>query len=85
MRNETDSYCVVNEADGVHYGGVEEVAITGNVLQLRFNDEAVEELELPSNLVPLSIGPNIDAEVLRAGLRRVFSYGNPQRVPVMNL
>ncbi|MEG3628640.1 Imm10 family immunity protein [Streptomyces poriticola] len=85
VRNETDSYCVVNESGGVYYGGLEEVSLLQDVLCLRFDDGAVEALGLPSNVVPLNIASGIDIHEMRAGLRRVMSYGNPAKIPSMNL
>ncbi|MFJ5734084.1 Imm10 family immunity protein [Streptomyces microflavus] len=85
VRLELDSYCIVNEAGGVHYGGLEEVSLLPENLILRFRDDAVEELELSSNVVTLGIDPTIDVEEVRAGLRKVLSYGNPHKVPNMNL
>lgn len=84
VRNETDSYCVVNESDGVHYGGLEEVSLLHGVLCLRFDDDAVEALELPANDVPLAVSPDLDTRKLEVGLRRVLSYGNPARQPRIN-
>ncbi|WP_189858071.1 Imm10 family immunity protein [Streptomyces poonensis] len=85
VRNETDSYCVVNESGAVHYGGLEEVAVLPGLLYLRFDDEAVGVLNLPSDIVPLAIDPGIDVDEMRADLRKVLSYGNPAKVPIMNL
>ena len=84
VRNGTDSYCIVNES-GVHYGGLEEVSLLPDLLSLRFDDEAVEALDLPSNIVPLGIAPTINVDEMRAGLRRVLSYGNPDKIPSTNL
>ena len=84
VRLELDSYCVVSEGGGVHYGGLEAVALRPDRLLLRFTDEAVGELELPSQEVVLGIAPGIGVEELRAGLRKVLSYGNPEKVPTMS-
>lgn len=85
VRNGTDSYCVVNEGGGVHYGGIAEVSLSPGLLTLRFDDEAAEVLGLPSNLVPLGISPEVNLGELRAGLQRVLAYGNPQKFPKLNL
>ncbi|MFJ3578633.1 hypothetical protein [Streptomyces rubiginosohelvolus] len=82
---ELDSYCIVNDAGGVQYGGLDEVAVLPDRLVLRFQDDAVEELELSSAAVTLGIDPAIDVEEIRAGLRKVLPYGNPLKVPNMNL
>ncbi|XUZ28773.1 hypothetical protein ACQVDT_29460 [Streptomyces sp. RMIT01] len=82
---ELDSYCIVNDAGGVQYGGLDEVTVLPDRLVLRFQDDAAEELELSSNVVTLGIDPAVDVEKIRAGFRRVLSYGNPHKVPNMNL
>jgi hypothetical protein len=82
---ELDSYCIVNEGGGVHYGGLEEVTLLPDRFILRFRDDAVEELDLPSNVVHLGIGSQIDIDEMRSGLRRVLTYGNPEKIPSMNL
>lgn len=85
VRNCTDSYCVVNESGGVHYGGLKGVSLLSDLLTLSFNEEAVEVLGLPSSIVPLAIAPSVDLDGLRAGLQRVLTYGNPQKFPRLNL
>ncbi|GHH92611.1 Imm10 family immunity protein [Streptomyces capillispiralis] len=85
MRNGTDSYCVVNESGGVHYGGLEEVSLSPGLLTLRFDDEAIEALGLPSRVIPLGVAAEVDLDALRAGLHRVLTYGNPRRHPRLNL
>ncbi len=82
---ELDSYCIVNDAGGVQYGGLDEVAMGPDGLVLSFRDDAVEELELSSRVVTLGIDSAIDVDEVRAGLRKVLSYGNPRKVPQMNL
>ncbi|MFE1290592.1 hypothetical protein [Streptomyces sp. NPDC058751] len=85
VRNGTDSYCVTNESGGVHYGGLKRVSLLPGLLTLSFGDEAVEALGLPSNVIPLEIAPEVDLLELRAGLQRVLTYGNPQKLPRLNL
>ncbi|MHA5048798.1 hypothetical protein [Streptomyces sp. SD15] len=85
VRNGTDSYCVVNESGGVHYGGLKGVSLLPGLLTLSFDDEAVKVLSLPSNLIPLGIASKADFNELRAGLHRVLTYGNPQKLPRLNL
>ncbi|MFG2512765.1 hypothetical protein [Streptomyces sp. NPDC048584] len=84
VRLEMDSYCIVSEGEGVHYGGLKEVTLQPDRLVLRFLDDAVEELELPSDVVELGIAPGVDVDEIRSGLRRVLSYGNPGKIPRMN-
>jgi hypothetical protein len=85
VRNGTDSYCVMNESGGVHYGGLRGVSLLPGLLTLSFDHEAVEVLSLPSKIIPLGISPEVDLQKLRAGLHRVLTYGNPQKLPRLNL
>ncbi|QIT44269.1 hypothetical protein HCX60_12445 [Streptomyces antibioticus] len=85
VRNGTDSYCVVNESGGVHYGGLRGVSLAPGLLVLSFNEESAEVLGLPSAVIPLRISSGVDLDGLRAGLRRVLTYGNPQKFPRLNL
>lgn len=81
-----DSYCVLNESGGVDYGGVEEIVITAKELIIQFRQEAIEELELSTEIVTLQISMDVDMGSLRGGLNRVLSYGKPEKIPrVMNL
>ncbi|MFF0034600.1 Imm10 family immunity protein [Streptomyces mirabilis] len=76
-----DSYCVINETGGVYYGGVENVCLSANRILFRFASEAVEKLDLPTGEINLHIAPESDVESLRGGLRRVLTYGNPEKLP----
>ncbi|GHD71622.1 hypothetical protein GCM10010317_080760 [Streptomyces mirabilis] len=76
-----DSYCIINETGGVYYGGVEKVSLSANMIFFRFTPEAVEKLDLPTGEINLHIAPGSDVENLRGGLRRVLTYGNPEKVP----
>ena len=82
---ELDSYCIVSESQGVDYGGLEEVTLLPDRLILRFRADSVDELELPSRVITLGIEPGIDAAELRTGLKKVLTYGNSLKVPVLNL
>jgi hypothetical protein len=85
VRNGTDTYCVMNESGGVHYGGLKGVSLLPGLLTLSFDEEAVKVLGLPSNVIPLGIASTVDLAELRAGLHRVLTYGNPQKFPRLNL
>jgi hypothetical protein len=85
VRNGTDTYCVMNESGGVHYGGLKGVSLLPGLLTLSFDDEAVKVLGLPSNVIPLEIASTVDLDEFRAGLHRVLTYGNPQKFPRLNL
>ncbi|MGP4083860.1 Imm10 family immunity protein [Streptomyces sp. KR55] len=80
-RLELDSYCILNETGGVHYGGLKKVSLSPSRISFQFNPEAVAELDLPAPEIELDIAPEADLEQLRAGLRRVLTYGNPEKVP----
>lgn len=82
---ELDSYCIVNESEGVDYGGLEEAALLPGRLLLRFRAKSMEELELPSEVIVLGIDPGIDISELRTGLKNVLTYGNSLKVPVLHL
>ncbi|GAA0304617.1 Imm10 family immunity protein [Streptomyces turgidiscabies] len=77
-----DSYCILDQAGGVHFGGMEEVRMDpGKGLYLRFNEAAAESLDLVSNEILLGFSSNVDVELLGSSLRRVFFYGNPENFP----
>ncbi|MFD4029176.1 Imm10 family immunity protein [Streptomyces sp. NPDC058637] len=82
---ELDSYCIVSESDGVDYGGLEATTLLPGQLTLQFRADSVDELELPSRTITLGIDPDIDIDELRRGLKKVLTYGNSLKVPVMNL
>ncbi|MFG2317691.1 hypothetical protein [Streptomyces tendae] len=85
VRNGTDSYSVVNESLGVHYGGVKEVSRSGDLLRLKFSDEAIEVLNLPSSVIPLRIAPEVPLDELLSGLKYVLLYGDRQKRPSLSL
>ncbi|WP_051450890.1 Imm10 family immunity protein [Actinospica robiniae] len=78
-----DTYCLVDQDESVHYGGIVSAELSGAVLTLGFDDALAEELEFidPSTLV-LDV-PGSDAARLAAGLRRVFMYGDPAHRPLL--
>ncbi|MFF3489381.1 Imm10 family immunity protein [Streptomyces sp. NPDC002701] len=82
-RLELDSYCVLSQEGGVQYGGVESISLSAGVLSFRFSVEAVAELDIPTQNIEIEIAQGVDIEVLRNGLRRVFTYGNPEKIPQM--
>jgi hypothetical protein len=84
VRNGSDSYCIVNESLGVHYGGLEKVFLMPDLLVLVFNDEAVEALQLPESVIPLGIAAGVDVDALRRGLQRILRYGDPQSFPELH-
>ena len=77
-----DSYCLLDEAGAVQYGGVTRAALDGDRLTLALTDEAAETLgvEDGTNTITLNIPPE-DTGRLVEGLRRIFTYGNPAKLP----
>ncbi|MBS2964157.1 hypothetical protein KGA66_13950 [Actinocrinis puniceicyclus] len=77
-----DTYCLMDEQGAVHYGGVERAELTAGTLRLRFDADAAQELGVtdPQRRLSLSV-PAADTERLAAGLRRVLTYGAPDRQP----
>ncbi|MFJ8827690.1 Imm10 family immunity protein [Streptomyces sp. NPDC102467] len=81
-----DSYCTLNEMGGVEYGGIREVLLNGRLLSLRFSEEVAESLEMDSESITLVIAPEVNLDLVRAGLRRVLHFGNPNEYPsIMDL
>jgi immunity protein 10 of polymorphic toxin system len=77
-----DTYCLMDEAGAVHYGGVQRAELTDATLRLRFDQDAAEELGIqnPERDLTLAIPPE-DTTRLAGALRRVLTYGNPDRSP----
>lgn len=73
-----DSYCLLDETGVVHYGGVTRASLEGTTLTLALSQEAAAELG--ARVLTLTV-PGGDTGRLAAGLRRVFSYGNPDQRP----
>jgi hypothetical protein len=73
-----DSYCLLDETGAVHYGGVTQASLEGNTLTLGLSEEAAAELG--SRTLTLTV-PAGDVDRLAAGLRRIFTYGNPDKQP----
>jgi hypothetical protein len=78
----TDTYCLMDDQGAVHYGGVQRVEIADAVLRFSFDEDAAEELgiENPERELALAVPEDV-AERLAHGLRRVLTYGDPQRCP----
>ena len=75
-----DTYCLLDEEEAVQYGGVTRAALDGNILTLSLNEEAADELGLASRTIILTV-PGQDTGRLAEGLRRIFTYGNPENRP----
>ena len=77
-----DTYCLMDEKGAVHYGGIQRAELTDTTLRFRFDQDAADELGIqnPERELALTIPPG-DTTGLRDGLRRVLTYGNPDRHP----
>lgn len=77
-----DSYCLMDEQGAVHYGGIQRAELTSTTLRFRFDQSAAEELGIrnPERELALAI-PAGDTARLADGLRRVLTYGDPDRQP----
>lgn len=77
-----DTYCLMDEQGAVHYGGIQRAELTDTALRLRFDQDAAAELGIqnPERELALTIPP-ADTPRLADGLRRVLTYGNPDRQP----
>lgn len=76
-----DSYCLLDEAGAVQYGGVTRASLEGDRLSLSLSEEAAGALGVDGGLT-LTV-PAADVPRLAAGLRRVFTFGNPDKQPVL--
>lgn len=77
-----DTYCVMDDAGAVQYGGIERVELRGRQLVFRFGDDAVDELALDGPELALDLDvPAADLAAFAAGLRRVLAYGDPRQWP----
>jgi hypothetical protein len=79
--NGLDTYCLVDQEESVHYGGIISAELAGAVLTLAFDAGTAEELGFDGpNALVLDV-PESEAARLAAGLRRVFTYGDPSKRP----
>jgi hypothetical protein len=81
VANGLDTYCLLDQNGAVHYGGVTRAVLGGSRLWLSFTDEAAEELGvLGANTITLAVPPR-DTRRVSDALRRIFTHGNPDRLP----
>jgi hypothetical protein len=79
-----DTYCLMDEQGAVHYGGIHRAELTDAALRFGFDQDAAEELAIqtPDRTLALSLAVSPDDTArLAEGLRRVLTYGNPDRRP----
>jgi hypothetical protein len=77
-----DTYCLMDEQGAVHYGGIQQAELADATLRFHFDQDAAEELGIqnPDRELTLAVPPG-DTIRLTDGLRRVLTYGNPDRHP----
>ncbi|MEV2254418.1 Imm10 family immunity protein [Streptomyces sp. NPDC050147] len=77
-----DTHCLVTAGQGTAYGCVREAVLTGNVLRISLNPEALESLGLSDSKIEAVIeAPAKDIALFREVLARVLAYGRANAVP----
>ncbi len=77
-----DTHCLVTAGQGTAYGCVREAVLTGNVLRVALNPEALEDLRLSDSEIEAVIEvPTEDIVVFREVLAQVLTYGRADAVP----
>jgi hypothetical protein len=79
-----DTYCVMDDEGGVHYGGVRHVELRDRELTIRFDQDAAAELSVQGTELRLALAVPDDAiDRLRTELPRVLTYGNTAQRPTL--
>ncbi|MFE9469250.1 Imm10 family immunity protein [Streptomyces virginiae] len=77
-----DTHCLVTAGQGTAYGCVREAVLTGNVLRVSLDPEALEDLRLSDSEVKAVIeAPDEDIVLFREILARVLAYGRADAMP----
>ncbi|MFD7031341.1 Imm10 family immunity protein [Streptomyces sp. NPDC059917] len=77
-----DTHCLVTAGQGTAYGCVREAVLTGNVLRVSLDPEALEDLRLTDSEIEAVIeAPAADVALFREVLARVLDYGRADAVP----
>ncbi|MFC9535014.1 hypothetical protein ACFVFJ_45070 [Streptomyces sp. NPDC057717] len=77
-----DTRCLVTAGQGTAYGCVREADLSGNVLRISLNPEALEDLRLSDSEIEVVIeAPAEDVVLFRQVLARVLAYGRANAVP----
>ncbi|MFE4256015.1 Imm10 family immunity protein [Streptomyces sp. NPDC056910] len=77
-----DTHCLVTAGQGTAYGCVREADLSGNVLRISLNPEALEDLRLSDSEIEVVIeAPAEDVVLFREVLARVLAYGRANAVP----
>lgn len=78
-----NSYCVSNELGNSDYGGLSEVRLIGNQVQLTFSDHSARILGTDKVIaITLAVSDEIKQEV-HAGIREIVSWGRLDAIPVL--
>ncbi|MCF3168976.1 Imm10 family immunity protein [Streptomyces californicus] len=77
-----DTHCLVTAGQGTAYGCVREAVLTGNVLYVSLNPDALEDLRLDDSEIEAVIeAPADDVAQFREVLAQVLNYGRADAVP----
>ncbi|MGW6202082.1 Imm10 family immunity protein [Streptomyces sp. NPDC055089] len=77
-----DTHCLVTAGQGTAYGCVREAVLTGNVLYVSLNPDALEDLRLDDSEIEAVIeAPTDDVAQFREVLAQVLKYGRADAVP----
>lgn len=77
-----DTHCLVTAGQGTAYGCVREAVLTGNVLRIALDPEALADLRLTDPEIEAVIeAPAEDVRQFREVLAQVLGYGRADAVP----
>ncbi|MFE7156775.1 Imm10 family immunity protein [Streptomyces sp. NPDC057636] len=77
-----DTHCLVTAGQGTAYGCVREAVLTGNVLRVSLDPEALEDLRLTDSEIEAVIeAPAEDIVLFREVLAQVLGYGRADAAP----
>ncbi|MFE6963063.1 Imm10 family immunity protein [Streptomyces sp. NPDC057696] len=77
-----DTHCLVTAGQGTAYGCVRQAVLTGNVLRVSLDPEALEDLRLTDSEIEAVIeAPAEDIVLFREVLAQVLGYGRADAVP----
>ncbi|MGW7452793.1 Imm10 family immunity protein [Streptomyces sp. NPDC054787] len=77
-----DTHCLVTAGQGTAYGCVREAVLTGNVLRIALDPEALADLRLTDPEIEAVIeAPAEDIRLFREVLAQVLGYGRADAVP----
>lgn len=81
-----DTYCLVDEEQSTAYGGVVAVVLDDNLLTFTLTRSTAAALALHKDELRLAMEvPPAQLDLLRTGVVRVLSYGNPSQRPQLSL